>query len=555
MNLLAPRRFVAVLVLLGVGVSAALALRGLPLPDEGAMLTNAAKILRGAVFYRDLDAYPFPAATYALALSMRIFGEHFTVARVLAAALYLVSLVGLYTAAVAVLDLRRAALFGVLVVALKPLVWPAFTLFLYSEFAFAFGCAALAVLLGPGERGRVRWGLAGLCVGMTVMSKQSLGIYLGLACLALAVVPDLLVGGPRDPWRERLSRVGAFVAGGAAVVLPFLGYFATQGVLGSLLESGLVRPFTGYLPTSGVSFLPPLAWWQLGAIANGDASPYYLPLYPLLAARAVLGNAGALLVEVAVRALYTSVALAVLLAGSSWRRREPARASRALELCVLGAPFVVSAWPRVDFYHLASIYPVVLLVLLAVLRPGADAAPRRPFALASLTAATAVLAFGVAWWQIARQPVRLELERAEAWVSEDQRFVGPLLAGVRERVAPEASFFVYGHEAQYYFLADRYFAWPFAQLYPGQTGPEGGARLGAALRRDDPAVVLRGFQHTPGLPGLAYDAPELARVLQARYEPDPGFFREMQAAGVERPEPVLLEMLRRRRAPALRVPR
>ena len=31
--------------------------------DEGALLTAAGKILRGGVFYRDIDAYPFPAQT------------------------------------------------------------------------------------------------------------------------------------------------------------------------------------------------------------------------------------------------------------------------------------------------------------------------------------------------------------------------------------------------------------------------------------------------------------------------------------------------------------
>ena len=72
-----------------VGLAAALSLwfanRGLPIPDEGAILTNAAKILRGAVFYRELDADPFPGATYCLAFFMKLFGEHLSVARGLAA--------------------------------------------------------------------------------------------------------------------------------------------------------------------------------------------------------------------------------------------------------------------------------------------------------------------------------------------------------------------------------------------------------------------------------------------------------------------------------------
>ena len=44
--------------------------RNLPFQDEGATLTAAARILRGEVFYRDIDAYPFPGAAYLAAGAM-----------------------------------------------------------------------------------------------------------------------------------------------------------------------------------------------------------------------------------------------------------------------------------------------------------------------------------------------------------------------------------------------------------------------------------------------------------------------------------------------------
>jgi hypothetical protein len=72
----APTVFAPLLLTLCAGISYWLADRSLPNPDEGASLTAAAKILRGGVFYREIDAYPFPGSYYLLALAMSIFGEH-----------------------------------------------------------------------------------------------------------------------------------------------------------------------------------------------------------------------------------------------------------------------------------------------------------------------------------------------------------------------------------------------------------------------------------------------------------------------------------------------
>ena len=90
-----PAVFAALLAILGGAISAAVADRGLPANDEGALLTNAAKLLRGAVYYRDIDAYPFPGAAYLLAGAMGLFGEHLSVARALAAIVYVTAIVGL----------------------------------------------------------------------------------------------------------------------------------------------------------------------------------------------------------------------------------------------------------------------------------------------------------------------------------------------------------------------------------------------------------------------------------------------------------------------------
>ena len=51
------------------------------------------------MFYRDIDAYPFPGAHYLLAAVMAAFGEHLGVARALATAVFC-SLLPVFSSAV-----------------------------------------------------------------------------------------------------------------------------------------------------------------------------------------------------------------------------------------------------------------------------------------------------------------------------------------------------------------------------------------------------------------------------------------------------------------------
>ena len=80
----------------------------MPVPDEGALLTAAVKLLHGGVFYRDVDAYAFPGVSYLLAGMMSIFGEHLSVARALAGSFFCTSVLGVYACALTLMDRRRA---------------------------------------------------------------------------------------------------------------------------------------------------------------------------------------------------------------------------------------------------------------------------------------------------------------------------------------------------------------------------------------------------------------------------------------------------------------
>ena len=84
------RRFSVGLGLAAAALAAWYIPYGLPTPDAGGFLTQGARIADGAVFYRDLDAYPFPAAPYLLAIVFKLFGKGVLVARVLSGVVFVV---------------------------------------------------------------------------------------------------------------------------------------------------------------------------------------------------------------------------------------------------------------------------------------------------------------------------------------------------------------------------------------------------------------------------------------------------------------------------------
>jgi hypothetical protein len=543
-----PALFASLLAASGLLLSLWFMNGGLPPNDEGALLTNAAKILQGRVFYRDIDAYPFPAAPYLLALAMRLFGEHLSVARGLAALLFVVVLLALYAAALPVLGRARAALYGLSLLAFKFLAWPAYTAYTYSDLSFAGACVACAALMAFLERpGGALLLLAGAATAVSIAAKQNLGLPLAGAIGAVLLFPGIAAGAARDG-AARLRDAGIFAAGAAALLLPAFAYFALQGLAGHLLASGLYRPFTGYLPTSSISFLEPLVWWRWGSLREMPAFPYFPGAYwsllvwdalPSAALRPIYWSAG----ELFSRLLYTSVPLLFALAWLRARRAAPgAGRLRALSLLALAA--LLSAFPRADFFHLVSVYPLLLLLGFALLPAGERSAATRRLAVAVALALLLSGALSVAFQQQFR--CRVELPRAELAVRPQTAWVEPIVRYLEQELAPGEPFLVYGHEAYYYFLADRYSAWPFAQLYPGQEGSDGGRALVELLEREPPRLIVRGMLNWPALPLLPRYAPRLQAFVSEHYELDPGIWAQAAPGSGEPPPPGVIAVLRRR---------
>jgi hypothetical protein len=535
--------FAPLLVALGAGLSFWFANRGLPIPDEGAILTNAAKILRGAVFYREIDAYPFPGATYCLAWFMKLFGEHLSVARGLAAFLYCAMLLSLYLASLPLLGRRRAALFGLSLLSFKLIGAPGFTSYMYSDLSFCFACFAIALLVyHPFKGASIRLVAAGACVGVSILSKQNLGIYLAAAAVALLAFSETLTGSPRRRWRQRWSELAAFTLGVAVITLPFVGYFAAQGLLSNMFYSGIVRPFTGYLPTSGISFVHMLKWWNLGEYQNAHmAAQNYFPLrYWILLMKELLPGpswypAYWMAGEVFSRALYTSVPLAFVLAFARWlrtvRRGAVSPDDRVLLLlAVLSLAVTASAFPRADIFHVTSVYPLVLLLLFGLKRTAAhepSSAPVRRFL--TLEAAGVALLLGISaalsFLNHSNMTYRMKLDRADVYEFPDSGWVAPMVKAISEQVAPHEQIFVYGHEAHFYFLTGRFFSWPFAQLYAGQTGGDRGETIARLLEAEPPNMILMGILHWPGIAPIESYAPILSKYVKFNFQPDRRFFR------------------------------
>jgi hypothetical protein len=233
--------------------------------------------------------------------------------------------------------------------------------------------------------------------------------------------------------------------------------------------------------------------------------------------------------EILVRALYTSLPLTFAAAGAlavgAARRGRQWAQRRLTALTILSFAVVLSAFPRADFTHVVSVYPLVLLLLFAVWERsvGAGGAALR---LAEAGAVLGLLLAGgfLAASSAAAMTQRLVLERADVRIYPQEAFVGSALRYLEDELGEDESFFVYGIDANYYFLADRYFPWPFSQLYPGQAGADGGRALVRLLQRERPRILVWSVFYFPGLPQLASYAPILHQYVETHYVEDEAAF-------------------------------
>lgn len=522
----------------------------MPASDEGALLTAAVKLLHGGVFYRDVDAYAFPGVSYLLAGMMSLFGEHLSVARAIAGSFYCATVLGIYACAIALVDQKRAALCGLSLLSLKFFAFPIYTMFFYADVAVATAIAALALFLRhrfDGASQRLFW--VGAFTGLSIVTKQSTGFLVAVVFAIVLCFPGF-AHGPRGR-SSRLAEVAVYGAGVFFVVVGMCAFFSSQGVLGEMFRAGVLRPFTGYLPTSGVSFLPPLAWWKFGELQSLGPI-YFSQLYFELVLRWIQLDPTARgfywgIGELASRMLYCAIPIAFGACAWLWIRAfrvadsdddadDTAALAKARFFTAAGVSLAitVSAFPRADFIHVITIYPAVVLILFALCRPAllgqgwptrADTAPmtqdrRMRFETAFVVLLLITTAFlAVRYDEILTH--RISTDRANLWVKAQHAWLESLIAYVQEEVPEGEPLFVYGHEAQWYYLSDRYTPRSFSQIYPGMTGDETGEGLAQLIRTTQPRVILQGVLRWPGMPPVPSYTQEFKRTLEELYSPAP----------------------------------
>lgn len=356
--------------------------------------------------------------------------------------------------------------------------------------------------------------------------------------------------------RQRSREIATLLLGAAIPLIPFFGYFALKGLLGTMLYSGLVRPFTHYLPTSGIPFSTPLAWWRFGEFVHNAAAPYFPGDYWHQLQQQQLPGPDAypfywLAGELFSRLVYTSIPVAFvwgLLRRLRSRAPDDEQAGKRALLAWLALAVVLSAFPRADSFHVFSVYPVVVLLLFTLcsgrVRHPAPAPGPRLWLAASAVALFLALCTGLALNHRAHLSHRLELEKAEVWVEPANAWVQPVVEYVSRYVRPGQPMFVYGHEAQLYFLTGRFYPWPYSQLYPGQEGGDGGLMLNSLLERVPPKLVLRGMLNWPGVPGLMDYAPHLFNYVVSHFETDKNFFVDHPVPAGEAPPSWVISVLR-----------
>jgi hypothetical protein len=249
------------------------------------------------------------------------------------------------------------------------------------------------------------------------------------------------------------------------------------------------------------------------------------------------------------RLVYTSIPVAFL-----WILARRMRAGRrgdggTAKLFLLGwlaLAVVASAFPRADAPHVFSVYPVVVLLFFSLLAP-AMIPPRRTRRLWAVGSGVALLlALCLVLTSSYRSHLshRVRLARAEVWADPGDAWIEPLVEYVSQNVPRGERIFVYGHEAQLYFLTGRFYPWPYSQLYPGQEGGDGGLMLSVLLKRVPPKLVLRGILSWPGIPSLPEYAPDLFNYIWGHFEIDKEFFVEHPVPGGEAPPAWVISVMR-----------
>ena len=530
-------RAIAVAIILAFAYS--LCRRGIVLTDEGYLLAQVVDMLEGKILYRDMDAFVSPGIWFLLAGLFQLVEPSVLSSRILAFVGYLGTLLVSHR----IVSLSAGPVWGWATVGSLMVftVWafPAWTLVFYSPFAIFFALWALERLLVWRESRRSRdLVICGVLLGLSVLCKQNYGAF-AITGSVVALV------GIRSESRERIGALfrglasdGALLSiGGAAILLPTVGYFAYHGALWSLFDSLVVHPFV-FMGHQDIVY-PPLSMFWAGAPFVGSngltygAYSYTQAPNPFLAIGRLVGwtTLGEILSRL--HLLLFWLPLPGLVVGA-WYALRPSEKRGPVDgslIAVLGvAAFLfLGVFPRADFNHLINVYQPILVAAAILLQRVFEGSKRlRSIPMLSGAAIGGVLLFGfvvtaAGWYGYTLRLMSAPLESPRGGVlltSIDAAMIDRQVEVIRDLTSPDEYVLTVPALAMFNFLAERDMPGRYYNLYEHHIAQDQGAGVVEAAEKHHVELVVAGFNNFfSDRVGLRDYAPKLAQYLRTRFEP------------------------------------
>lgn len=309
--------------------------------DEFTTLSNARRMLEGAVIYRDFFEFTAPLSHGLLSWAFAIAGPSLLVARVLQAALLVIAGWGLYRLA------RRfgvgawtATLPGLLVVLAIYRTLPGYN---HHWVVLPFLVGALWAGVRGLDEGRARWwAIAGALSGLGLLTMQSDG-----AVCAIALAGAAVLGGG-----ARLRNLVALSAGGLLPLMLAGLYFLLHGAAGDAWYHVFTWTLQQYKTAGSVNDVKYAT--DLTALLSTMTDWINLPFWYAKAYHVLY-----------LYALVPLMALVALLWGLDWLRRRRAEEAGFGLLALLAIGFAALAMRgKADFVHVAAYaWPAVLFAV------------------------------------------------------------------------------------------------------------------------------------------------------------------------------------------------
>jgi hypothetical protein len=424
--------------------------------EEGLILHVAERMMAGEHLYRDVASFTGPLPFELLANLFRVFGAHMEVARAVVVLLHGLACASIYALAAGARAGALAHAAAACVVCAPVLLFPLLSMYFHTTLAFVFSLIAAWPALRALDSDR--WAVtAGVLVGCAALCKQTLGVALALGLLA-AIATGASPG-------RRIRAAAGFVAGGVALAVVTLGFYALRGELGLLVDSIVVLPlsFDETFATPFINLWPP---GYLVDEIEVNKGLYFPSLYTIT--EGVFGpRAGPI---VLVTQILYALPFAALALTAIRRLRGPLPAGIWIHAAVVAA-LATNLFPRTDWGHVVfAIAPACVQLLLLAPMPAPGRARVRRW-VAAATMISLLIGTGLAtlviWTSSRPSGLGPRVSPRPVTGMVRSRSLAQTLKYLRERLEPGDAIFVARSEPLLYFATGARNPTPYSGVIPG----------------------------------------------------------------------------------------